>query len=254
MLLIERQLEILKLINSNGSTRVADLAGKFNVTEETIRRDLDKLELEGKLIRSHGGAVAVSDTIAETPHWQREQVQREEKLAIAKEAVKRVKEGDRIYLGASSTACYLARHLPDIPLTVVTHAIQVTMALSEHLNVRVICIGGTLSRASQSFQGALAQENLKQYQIDKLFISGKAFHTDSGLSDDNEQHAMLKRDMISISAECFLIMDSSKFDKKALTLVAPIKSFSELITDNQIPEKTLQMITDQGVQVTQVKK
>ena len=254
MLLIERQLEILKLINSSGSTRVADLATQFKVTEETIRRDLDKLELDGKLIRSHGGAVAINDVIAETPHWQREQVQREEKLAIAKEAVKRVEEGDRIFLGASSTACYLARHLPDIPLTVVTHAIQVAMALAEHQNVRVICIGGTLSKASQSFQGALAQENLKQYQIDKLFISGKAFHAESGLSDDNEQHAMLKRDMISISTERYLIMDSSKFNRKALALVAPINTFTELITDDQIPANSLQVITDQGVKVTQVKK
>src|SRR5438045_5215952 len=119
MLAVERLREIEKRIKRDGSARVADLARELSVTEETIRRDLEKLEDDRKILRSHGGAVAPAN--GEIPHTERESQQAAEKSAIAREAVKRVSEGDTLFIDASSTALELARILPDMPLTVLTN-------------------------------------------------------------------------------------------------------------------------------------
>ena len=252
MLALERHLEIVNALKVDGSMRVSELALRFGVTEETIRRDLDRLEKEGLVVRTHGGAMAAEQAGSDAPYWHRERVHADEKLAIAKEAVSRVREGDRILLDASSSAWYLAQHLPDMPLTVVTNALQVAMALSERMQIKVICVGGTLSRTSLSFQGAVAQKALLQFQVDKLFLSGTALDIESGLRDDNEQHATLKQDMIGISGRKYLIVDSSKIGKTALTRIAGLEAFDELITDDRIDDSVIPLMEDKGIVVTSV--
>lgn len=128
MLVAERHQKIFDLVNQRGSIRVTELSEILGVTEETIRRDLDKLEGEGKLSRSHGGAVRVQGD-QEIPYFEREIQNVEEKIAIAREAVKHISADDRIILDASTTAWYMAKVLPDIPLTVREPVIYVSQLI-----------------------------------------------------------------------------------------------------------------------------
>jgi len=252
MLAKERQREILNLLEAEGSIRVAAAAKEFGVTEETIRRDLDLMEGEGKLKRSHGGAVPVENNSLEMPHWQRETVNVEEKRLIGQEAASRVSEGDTIMLDASSTAWFMAQYLVDMPLTVLTNAVQVAQALAKHRHIRLICTGGTMSRASLSFQGPIAESMLDQFHVDKLFLSCRGLSVDRGISDDNDVHAVLKRKMVEIAEHRTLMLDHSKFCKNALTRIARIEEFNALITDSQTDTDILGRIREEGVEVTVV--
>ena len=236
MIAAQRQREILNEIVKEGSVRVAELATRLDVTEETIRRDLDKLEETGKIRRSHGGAVLADQGPQESPHWAREQVNRAEKNAIAQAAADRVQPGDTIILDASSTAYYLAAHLPDIPVTVITNSSKVAIALADQDQVKVICIGGTLSPKSLSFVGPVAERNLNEFSADKAFLSCGGVDNQLGLSDANELQAELRRLMIERSDHHTLMCDYSKFGSRTLAHIADIDSFNEVITDNAIDE------------------
>ncbi len=141
MLVAERYQYILRLVNSRGSIRVSELSEICRVTEETIRRDLDRLESEGRLQRSYGGAMRISPQTTETSYQVREASHVSEKQRISTEAVKYVEPNDRIVLDASTTAWHMASQLPDIPLTVLTNSLKVSLVLSEKKNVTVISTG-----------------------------------------------------------------------------------------------------------------
>src|SRR5690554_5478548 len=138
MLVAERWQRIVQLVNERGSIRVTELSELCDVTEETIRRDLDKLEIEGKLMRSHGGAISVREINAEVPYTERETMNEEQKRNIALEAVNFVLDNDRIILDASTTAWYMAQHLPNRPLIVITNSLKVALELSTKDKIQVI--------------------------------------------------------------------------------------------------------------------
>src|SRR5690606_2933908 len=137
MLALQRYEIITKIVNERGSVRVSELSEICGVTEETIRRDLERLESQGRLRRSHGGAVSLNDEQQEIPFFEREITNVMEKKAIAQEAVKHVSEGDSIILDASSTAWYMASILPNMRLTVLTNAIKVALELSSKDKIEV---------------------------------------------------------------------------------------------------------------------
>ncbi|MFC7395076.1 DeoR/GlpR family DNA-binding transcription regulator [Scopulibacillus cellulosilyticus] len=249
MLVAERRREIVRLVDQKNSIRVTELAKLFAVTEETIRRDLESLEEQGKLLRSHGGAVTVKHLEKETPFHEREITNESEKMLIASEAVRQVEEDDTILLDASTTAWQMARLLPDMRLTVLTNAIKVAVELADRPQIRVISTGGTLTSASLSYVGPLAERSLEGYFVNKLFFSCKGVDPRYGLSDSNEWQAMLKRRMISIADRCYFLADHSKFGSKALTVFAQLNDIDEVITDNKIDEKMINILNSKGVTV-----
>ena len=250
MLVAERHREIVSIVDKEHSIRVTELAKRFGVTEETIRRDLEKLEAQGKLLRSHGGAVSVQHIEVETPFSERKIAQAEEKAAIAREAVKRIQEGDVILLDASTTAWQIAQLLPDMSLTVLTNAIKVAVELSKHTHVRVISTGGTLSSRSLSYVGPLAERSLEMYYGNKVFFSCKGVDLTAGISDSNEWQALLKKRMLDIAQERYLLVDHSKFGVKALTVFGQLSQVDEVITDQKTPEETVNKLKDLGLSVT----
>jgi DeoR family transcriptional regulator, L-fucose operon activator len=240
MLAAERYEKIVQLVNERGSIRVTELSELCEVTEETIRRDLDRLESAGRLRRSHGGAVSVKDlpvTQAETPYAEREILHSEEKRRIAEEAVKLIEPKDRILLDASTTAWYMARCLPDLPLTVLTNSIRVATELAAKEKIDVIATGGLLAQRSLSFVGPLAERTLETYYVDKLFLSSKGVHPERGISESNELQARVKQKMIDIAERVILLADSSKFGIQAFTHVADWEAIDAVITDHMVPKE-----------------
>lgn len=231
MLAIERHRSILDLLAEQGGARVSELAQRLDVTEETIRRDLDKLEADGKLVRSHGGAVAAREH--EVPHWQREYVNTREKEAIAREASKLVVEGDTILLDASSSSWFLAQRLPEVPLVVITNSLHIAIALGDRPHCKVICPGGTMTPVSMSFVGSETQAMLRRYHARRLFLSCRGFDAQRGASDVSEEQAMVRRVMMEVADESNLLVDGSKLGQRALSIIAPPPAFRRIITDSQ---------------------
>jgi DeoR/GlpR family transcriptional regulator of sugar metabolism len=247
MLVAERHREIVAIVERESSVRVVELARLLRVTEETIRRDLEKLESEGRLQRTHGGAVRVEGSRDAEVHFaQREISYVQEKTAIAHEAIKTVAEGDTIYLDASSTALRMAQLLPDIRLTVLTHAIKVAIELSNRNNITVIVNGGILAPSSLSFIGPQAERFLTNYHVDKLYFSCKGVSFSRGLSESSEWQATLKSKMMTISDEKYLLVDHSKFNANALTVFADIKEVDHIITNSSTDKDTVQKLRDDG--------
>lgn len=252
MLVAQRWQKIVQLVNERGSMRVTELSAVCEVTEETIRRDLDKLESEGKLRRSHGGAVSIKSSQAETSYMERETTNAEEKRRIAAEAVKHVNEQDRIILDASSTAWYMAQLLPDMPLTVLTNSIKVAMELSSKEKIQVISTGGLLSSRSLSYVGPLAERSLSTYHVDKAFLSCKGLHVNRGLSESNELQALIKQKMIGIADDVYILADYSKFGQQSLAHVADWSEIQHVITDDQTDPAVIRQLLDLSVQVHQI--
>ena len=252
MLVAERQRKIVELVNQRLSVRVTELSKIFSVTEETIRRDLEKLEKENLLMRSHGGAVSIEEDQAETSYLEREVTNAAEKRAIAKKAITIIEPGDQVILDASTTAWYMAKELPDMPLTVLTNSIKVAIELSKKEQIKVISTGGTLLSQSLSYVGPLAERSLSMYHVNKAFISCKGVHIEKGLSDFNESQALVKKQMMENSDHTILMVDSSKFGTRAFSQIAPIGRVDSIITDSMLDVHTKRELEERKIKLTVV--
>ncbi|WP_078544518.1 DeoR/GlpR family DNA-binding transcription regulator [Litchfieldia alkalitelluris] len=252
MLVAERHQKIVEIVNEKLSVRVSELSQIFGVTEETIRRDLEKLEKENLLQRSHGGAVSVKKEETEIPYLEREITNATEKRKIAVEAVRLIFPGDQIVLDASTTAWYMAKELPDMPLSVITNSIKVALELSKKEQIKVISTGGMLLPESLSYVGPLAERSLQMYHVNKAFISCKGVHLNAGLSDANEWQALLKKQMMQISDETILMVDSTKFGTRTFVQVAGLDEVDQVITDSNISHDYVEEFKEKNIKLTLV--
>ena len=237
MIAQERHRQIVSKIGHSGSARVSDLARLFDVTEETIRRDLKVLSGQGRLIRTHGGALASEPPVAsgshiDLPFAQRDAAQMPQKQVIAAQAVRLIKPGEVIALDASSTVCELARQLPDIPLTVVTNSLAVCSILSHHTRVNTVCTGGALDADAMAFVGLQAARALDSFNIAKFFYSCRGIDLERGVSESNDRHAALKLRTIELADQSILLADTSKFGIASSVFYMPADSVGLLITDD----------------------
>lgn len=251
MLAEERRQKIIEKINIDGTVHVSDLSKELDVTEETIRRDLDILDQRNLLARTHGGAVAVeNNSKAELSFNVREDRLKKYKLEIAKKALKLIEEGETIFLDASTTAMYLARQLSSINnLTVITNSIKIMLELIDEDNITVISTGGTLRSNSFSFVGPLANETVKKYFADKIFASCKGVSTQHGATDSNELEIEVKENMIKQAKEVIIIADHCKLNGVGLAKFAEFDQISKIITDNDADIKTIDEFETAGVRI-----
>ncbi|TRZ38090.1 DeoR/GlpR transcriptional regulator [Niallia circulans] len=252
MLVAERRRKIVELVNERLSIRVSELSDIFSVTEETIRRDLEKLEQDQLLSRSHGGAVSIEKEATDVPFMVREITNSDEKKEIAAEAVKWIEPGEQIVLDGSTTAWYMAQELPDMPLTVITNSIKVALELSKKEQIKVISTGGMLLANSLSYVGPLSERSLDSYYVNKLFLSCKGVHL-SGLSDSNEWQAILKKKMMDIASQVILLADSSKFGVKTFAHISELTRIHHVISDSNIPAEFQKELQEKAIPVTSVK-
>ncbi len=252
MLAIERHRKILNVLAREGSVRVVELAERFGVTEETIRRDLAKLEAQGKIVRSHGGALMSETEDSLRPFAWREVAFEREKEAIGNVAISRIGEDERILLDASTTCWHMAKRLEDHPLTVVTNSLQIPAALSTRSHIDVHVLGGRLGKQSLSFIGPTAEEQLRNYHVDKLFLSCKGADLDRGISDVTEAQAHLRHIMLECADKKYLLIDHSKFGVRSLAHICDISVFDEVITDSGTDPAVIERLRETGVETTVV--
>lgn len=250
MLVAERHQKIIELVNERKSVRVSELSDIFLVTEETIRRDLEKLEKENKLLRSHGGALSIIPSEEkEIPYFEREITNITEKKEIALLAARHIVENDTVILDASSTALYMAKAINDMPVTVVTNSIRVAVELSKKQSITVISTGGMMRPESLSFVGPLAEASLCNYHVNKAFISCQSFHVDHGISDSSEAQARIKKKMIEHADNVYVMMDYTKIGNKSFAHISDIDIINHVITDSKIQEHHLQEMQNHSLHV-----
>jgi DeoR/GlpR family transcriptional regulator of sugar metabolism len=245
----QRHLEILKRLQLGGAVRVRDLAQVLDVTDETIRRDLEKLGRAGRLIRTHGGAMPLPEGSRDVPYTVRRSRNHEAKVAIAAVAVGHIKPGDVIALDASSTVHELTRLIPDQPLTVVTNSLLASVRLLNCPQVRVLATGGLLDPTTCSWTGSVAEQALERVNIEKLFFSSKGLDLERGLSEADDSQARLKRQMLDLAAKRYLLLDHSKLNARSIVLLADISRVDVLITDAAADPQILEEIAQHGIRI-----
>jgi DeoR/GlpR family transcriptional regulator of sugar metabolism len=238
MLAVERHRQILQLLHAAGSVRTTEVAQTLNVTEETVRRDFEKLESEGQLVRSHGGAVRMEPNRRDIPLSRREGDNVAEKRLLAEAALGLIEPGDTVLFDASSTVFQLARLLPDMAVTVLTTALKVAIELAERPSIQVVLVGGVVSPRSLSCQGPLVDQALECYHVQKAFLSCRGVDVERGLSEANDEQARQKRKMMELADKTHLLVDHTKLGLKSSFFFAKVGEVGTLITDRD-PEAGL---------------
>lgn len=248
MLAIERRNQILEKLQTCKRVVVSELSRDFDVSEETIRRDLDKLEKDGYATKTYGGAVIKENSNAELPFVVRKNTNVSGKQQIAKLIGAMIHDGDQIMLDASSTAVFVAQNIKNKKnITVITNSIEVLIELSDVSGWKILSTGGTMREGSLAFVGHQAEKMLSTFHVGKAIISCKGLDPVRGLTDASEGFAQLKKTMLDSSSRSILAVDSSKFDKISFTEIAKISDVTMIVTDKEPSEKWKQVFSAAGV-------
>jgi DeoR family fructose operon transcriptional repressor len=245
MLAIERQHRILDMLLESGAVSTGKVARVLDISEETVRRDFEKLEGDGQLARKHGGAVRINDSRRDLSLNSRELANVAEKEAIARAALSQIQAGDTIFFDASSTVFHLACLLPNLEATVLTNALKTAIELTRRSAIQVILVGGVVSHRSLSAQGALADQMLEYYHVQKAFMSCRGLDAERGLSEANVEQAGLKRKIAGMADHIIVLADHTKMGLKSSYFFARLEEIDLLITD-RLPEKSVKQTLRKG--------
>lgn len=240
MLAIERTQFIIKTLQENKVASVSELSKAIQVTEETIRRDLEKLEKQGVISRVHGGAYLREGYGNETPTEVRGKIFQMEKEKIAKMSLSFIKDYDSILLDCSTTASYIAKEIKtsEKKISVVTNSLLVAKEVEDATHVRLILLGGEYKNSTKSFCGAVTVEALNHYYVDKVFISSAGISVETGMSDYTLEEATIRSKMIKQAKSCFYVADITKIGRNAIYRIGDLEDVDYLIVNESIDQKS----------------
>lgn len=247
----ERHEIILKKLQKEGYVSVAELCDELGVSPVTVRNDLDALESEGYLRRTHGGAFPVHSSDEEILSFSaRQRAQVEAKRRIAAAAANLVADGESIILDASTTAWHMAQHLlTRRELTVMTTGLYVALELLKAPGITVMMPGGRIWREAAAVVGVYESDLLKQGNLGKAFFGGRGLTLEEGLTDPNQEEVSLKRRLISNVREVTVIIDSSKIGKVAFATCASLDEIHRVVTDDGAPPEFVAALRERGIEV-----
>ncbi|GAB6988803.1 DeoR/GlpR family DNA-binding transcription regulator [Paenibacillus pini] len=249
MLAAQRRQKIIDMLHLNKRVLVSDLSKCFEVTEETIRRDLEKLEKEGVVTRSYGGAMLNRHTNEDLPFSTRNAIHPELKRSIAMKAMELIQDGDTLMVDPSSTALEFMKILgTKRNLTVITNSIHILHDFASS-NIQVISTGGSLRACSMSLVGPIAQDTVQKYNVDTVVIGCKGLSMDKGITDSNEPECELKKYMLRQAEKVILLADHSKFNKTAFVKLLDLDRVDYLITDQKPEPEWLEQLAKHNIEV-----
>lgn len=248
MLAIERKSAILARLSAEGKVIVSDLSREFGVSEETIRRDIEKLAKEGMATKTYGGAVSNVSPSSDLPYNIRKRVNVELKQFIADVVAEMINDGDRIMLDASSTAIYVTRRIKSKKnITVITNSVEILLELADKTGWTVLSTGGSLKEGAFSLVGASAEKMIHDHHVDFAICSAKGIEPKMGITDSNEKDAEMKQAIFAAADKKVLVIDSTKFDRKSFVKVCDIGDVDYIVTDSEPDENWKTVIRDAGV-------
>jgi len=235
----ERKSQIVQILEMKGKIDITELAEELSVTPMTIRRDLDSLEKQKKLIRTHGGAVLPQMLIQEQSFESKRNKAVDKKRMIALQAMTLIEENMTIMLDSGTTNFEIAKLLKHKKhLTVVANDITIAAELmkSQH---EIIVLGGRLQNGVGALYGPLAEHTLSELHVDAFFLGANAVHPVYGVTTPSLEKAALKKAMLNAANNVYLVVDSTKFDQKSFSKVCDLGSMSKLITDAYITDEQI---------------
>ena len=251
MLPQERLKKIEELLRQNGSIIVSNLSAAFEVSEETIRRDLEKLSKTIKFKRVRGGAFLYETSDTEVPVRIREKIYIKEKQIIGEKSVTFIEDRDTIMLDSSTTALYIAKQLNVVKkkVTVITNSVAIANELMDNTDVNLVSLGGRLRKSTKSYIGYMATDQLENLHADKAFVSCTSVEADHGVFDSHGEEARVRKAMLENAKEKYLIADYTKFEATAMNKISDIESLNYIIVDHKLPDAQLSGFADKNIKI-----
>lgn len=246
----ERRRLILGEVNRSGSVTVTELVERLGVSDMTVRRDLETLSARDLLQKVHGGAVPLPKTAAEPHFTQKQRLNREEKKAIAKEALPFIEDGHTIAFSAGTTTWNVAEALEreDENFTFITNSTNVALTLQEKGWEQIGLSGGIFRTPSDALVGPFAERTMKTLNADVLFLGVHGIHPDAGLTTPNIAEAEVDRCLVD-AAQKVVVADHTKLGVVALAKIIPLSRVGALVTDEKADAEVLREIELAGVRV-----
>ena len=250
MLAIERRNAILAKLATDGKVIVADLSVEFNVTEETIRRDLEKLDKEGLAKKTYGGAIVLETHGADLPFNVRKRVNANLKENIAQKIADLIRDGDSIILDSSTTAISVTKYIKNREnLTLITNSVEILLELSDKSGWKILSTGGKLKNGSLALVGASAEQMIRDYHVHIAVCSSKGIDMNMGISDSNEEDASMKKAIFSSADRKILAIDSTKFNRRSFVKVFSVSDVDTVVTDEKPSDEWIEFFEKHQVEL-----
>jgi DeoR family fructose operon transcriptional repressor len=244
----ERRRKIERLVHEKGTVSISSLSEMFEVSEMTIHRDLNALERMGALQKMRGGALASQPYMVPTEYRKRLASYQKEKDIIGRRAVEFIKDGDTIFLDPGTTALCIARYCRGFRnLIVYTNGPAIVSELASIEGVEVHCTGGMLSKYTMAFVGPEAEQVISRIRPDKSFIGAHGFTLDSGVMDPLPLEASVKRRLVDVTQEMYLVATPDKFGHIAQHVAVPLEAIDVVITHADTPKQYLKELEQHGI-------
>ena len=244
---------VINLLNQKAELSVKEISGMLHVSDMTVRRDLDALERQGTIRRTHGGAVLLDPgTDVRDPYVLGEQTTKHarEKDSIGARAASLVLPHETIFLDSGSTTPFIAKHLgTDIPITVLCYTFTNALEFYPRKNTNLILLGGFLHRDSNIFHSVENRVLVSNTRADKAFIATGGFDPELGLTTYFYYEADIKREMIRSARQIILVTDSTKFGKISITHFAGLDEIDTIITDDGIPDEYRDILAERDIEL-----
>ena len=247
MLKKERHSHIIKQINLHNKVLSSDLAIELNVSEDTVRRDLNELDESGQIVKVHGGALSKS---YHYPFQQNHIYAADAKKAIARKAINFIKDGMVVLTGGGTTIIEMVRMLPlDLSATIFTISPPVALQLADHHLIKVVLIGGEFSKDSQVCMGAQVISYLSEIKFDLCFLGTNGISLADGVTDSDLDIVQVKKAMIKASKKLIITCIAEKLNSVQRFRVSELQQINSLITDLDPADDLLRAYTDQSFQL-----
>ena len=246
----ERRQEILQRLHNAGRVSVVELSQAFDVSEVTIRTDLQALAEQNLIVRTHGGAILASDDEPDLALSSRQEQQIQQKGHIGLAAAQMVQEGEAIYLDSSSTALAIAQYLPEgRSITVITSSLAVAQALRETVGITIVMPGGVVQNDTASLIGPDGLAYLSKVNIQKGFFGSHGIAILEGLTDISVGIAAAKQPIVAMCRQVIAVVDATKWDRVGLVSFAQISDIDTVLTDEHAPPELVEHVRALGVEV-----
>ncbi|TFI74568.1 DeoR/GlpR family DNA-binding transcription regulator [Carnobacterium divergens] len=231
---LKRIQQVENYIQQQGSISLDELCSVFNVSKNTIRRDVNELEKRGTLRKVYGGVVAVENTLV--PYENRTIRYQEEKEKIATIASTLIEENDLIFIDSGTTTSQLLHAVsPELHFTVLTNSLDVVNLVASMENIQLILIGNSYKAKTRSFVGVEDEELITKYNIGKAFMAATGVSISNGLTNSDLLEYRIKKMIVEKASSVYLLADGSKFNKSTLLTYAPLEKVDAIITTPDIP-------------------
>ncbi|MFT4698445.1 MAG: DeoR/GlpR family transcriptional regulator of sugar metabolism [Flavobacteriaceae bacterium] len=248
MLKEERHQLILDQVKLNRKVLSSDLSIELNVSEDTIRRDLNKLSAKGLIKKVHGGALPLD---AKAISYEERSIRDlEGKNSIAKKAVSLIKDGQVIIMSGSTTNLQLAKIIPsDINATIYTYSLPIALQLTEHPSLEIIFIGGKLYKPAQVTVGLDVVSSISQLRADLCFMGTEGINVPNGMTEPNWEVSHIKKCMISASDRVVALCTQNKINKTKRYTVAPIHKINTIVTNIDPDDSIFDNFKEKGLEI-----